>query len=94
VNDMKATVPEGANQEAFGKPVPHSIPTIIRSFKSAVSLRINTLRGIHGEPVWQRNYYEHIIRNESELLNIRKYILENPWKWEQDKENPQVGARQ
>ncbi len=48
--------------ENFGKPIPGSLPTIIRSYKSATSLRINYLRRTPGVPVWQRNYYEHIIR--------------------------------
>mgnify|MGYP001772887232 CR=1 FL=1 len=39
-------------------------------------------------PVWQRNYYEHIIRNEESLNRIREYIVNNPIKWETDKENP------
>jgi len=38
---------------------------------------------------WQRNYYEHIIRNDRELDRIREYILNNPLKWELDRENPQ-----
>ena len=46
--------------------------------------------------VWQRNYYEHIIRDEAELARVRRYIDENPLQWELDKENPQrvrpVGA--
>jgi putative transposase len=37
---------------------------------------------------WQRNYYEHIIRDDTELLHIREYILNNPLNWEQDQENP------
>ena len=50
-------------QEQFQKPVKGSIPTIIRSYKSAVSYQINLMRRTDGVPVWQRNYYEHIIRN-------------------------------
>jgi REP element-mobilizing transposase RayT len=38
--------------------------------------------------LWQRNYYEHIIRNEDELNSIRQYIEDNPLKWEMDRENP------
>ena len=38
--------------------------------------------------LWQRNYYEHIICDENELNRIRKYIIENPFKWDQDEENP------
>jgi len=82
------------NQEQFGKPVPGSIPTIIRAFKSAVTRRINEHRGTPGAPVWQRNYYEHIIRTtvgahgRSPLDAIRRYIAENPLRWYLDGENP------
>ena len=74
--------------ERFGKPVPGSVPTIVRSFKSAATRRINALRGAPGSPVWQRNYYEHIIRGESALQSIRRYITENPQRWHLDRYNP------
>lgn len=74
--------------ESFGKPVSGSIPTIIRGFKSAVTKQINEIRHIADVPVWQRNYYEHIIRYEEELNKIREYIINNPLKWELDIENP------
>ncbi len=64
--------------EQFGCPVPGSIPTIVRSFKSAVTKRINECRGTPGHPVWQRNYYERIIRDEFALMCIRRYIIANP----------------
>jgi REP element-mobilizing transposase RayT len=73
--------------EQFGKPVPGSIPTIMRSFKSAVTVRINRMRNTPGVPVWQRNYYEHIIRDNKELNRIREYIRYNPDRWESDREN-------
>jgi REP element-mobilizing transposase RayT len=38
--------------------------------------------------LWQRNYYEHVIRNEDELNRIREYVIENPANWDQDEENP------
>ncbi len=71
--------------EQFGKPVSGSIPTIIRSFKSAVTKRINEYRQMVGAKLWQRNYWERIIRNETELNHIREYIHNNPDSWEQDK---------
>jgi len=77
--------------ERFGQPVPGSIPTVIRAFKSAVTKRINEMRQMPGEPLWQRNYYEHVIRNEDELNRIRQYIIDNPAKWDMDKENPHAG---
>jgi hypothetical protein len=42
--------------------------------------------------LWQRNYYEHIIRNEKELMRTREYIENNPPKWESDRENPNARA--
>jgi REP element-mobilizing transposase RayT len=78
------------NQERFGKPVPGSIPTIIRSFKSAVTSRINALRAVPGAAVWQRNYGEHIIRSERALMAIRQYIAENPLRWHLDRYNPEA----
>ena len=77
-----------AHTEQFGKPIPGSIPTIIRSYKSAVALRINLSRQARGITVWQRNYYEHIIRNQVDHERIAGYILDNPVNWKQDDENP------
>ncbi|HLO14385.1 MAG TPA: hypothetical protein VK206_06130 [Anaerolineales bacterium] len=74
--------------EQFQKPVKGSVPTIIRSYKSAVSYRINLIRGSRDVPVWQRNYYEHVIRNEKDLQNKTDYIEANPMLWNQDEENP------
>jgi len=74
--------------EQFGFPVHGSVPTIIRSYKSAVTKQINQIRNTPGMPVWQRNYYEHIIRNERELHEIRQYIRFNPLQWDRDDENP------
>ena len=73
--------------EQFGKPVIASIPTIVRAYKSAVTYRINTLYDTRGAPVWQRNYYERVIRNEAERDRIRRYIQANPSRWEADDEN-------
>jgi putative transposase len=66
----------------------YGLPEIVRAVKSFSSRRINRLRGTPGVPVWQRNYYERIIRNEKELNAIRLYILDIPLKWEWDWENP------
>ncbi|MCL6098133.1 MAG: hypothetical protein M1391_06140 [Bacteroidetes bacterium] len=57
---------------------------IIGSFKSASSKRIHKAQVESLSIIWQRNYYEHIIRNEKDLYNIRKYIELNPLKWELD----------
>lgn len=75
-------------REAFGKPTCGSLPTIVRSFKAAVTRRVNDFRGTAGMPVWQRNYYEHVIRGETDLEAVRMYIADNPEKWDLDEENP------
>ncbi len=72
------------------RPRPKSISALLGGFKSAVTKRINQARGTLGLPVWQRNYYEHIIRSESELARIRQYIANNPAQWALDRENPAV----
>ena len=66
-----------------------TIGAIIRGVKSAVTKSINILRKTPGMPVWQRNYFEHVIRNEKELCRIREYIRINPLQWDIDEENPE-----
>lgn len=68
-------------------PKSNSIGAIIASFKSAATKQINILRNIAGQSIWQRNYYEHIIRDEQELNKIRRYVINNPAKWSYDIEN-------
>ncbi len=65
-----------------------SLSTIIGLFKSNSAKRINELRGTTGAGVWQRSFYEHIIRNQESLDEIRQYIANNPYNWPQDPENP------
>ncbi len=62
-----------------------SLGAIMQNFKSVTSRKINKINRTHGTHVWQRNYWEHIIRNEDDLNRIRVYILENPLKWTEDK---------
>jgi REP element-mobilizing transposase RayT len=82
------TARHAPTERAFGQSVSHSLASVVGSFKSAVSKRINELRGTPGAVVWQRNYYEHVIRNEHNLQQVREYIANNPAKWELDRENP------
>ncbi len=74
------------NHPGFAK---KSLASFIAGFKAAVTTRINTLRGTPGKPFWQRNYFEHIIRDEESLYQCRTYIDQNPLKWAIDKENPE-----
>jgi REP element-mobilizing transposase RayT len=75
-----------APTEQFGKPVAGSIPTVIRTFKSAVSRRIGREHNVTG--IWQRNYYEHVIRDDKDWDRIHRYIESNPSMWAEDEENP------
>lgn len=60
------------------------LPHIVRQFKNQSARRVNGLLGRKGG-VWQRNYWEHIIRNEKALQMIRSYIVENPYRWQADR---------
>jgi putative transposase len=67
----------------------HPLSEVVRAFKSFSARRINSLRNTQGIPLWQRNYYEHIIRNHEDYLSKSNYILDNPLNWENDDENKQ-----
>jgi REP element-mobilizing transposase RayT len=62
-----------------------ALPKIIGRFKMQSAKEINLLQKTSGQPVWQRNYFEHIIRNENFYIKIAEYIINNPLKWEEDK---------
>ncbi len=64
---------------------PHGLPEIVRQLKTFSARRINAARGTPGVPVWQRSYWDHIIRNERALEHIRNYILTNPTRWQEDR---------
>jgi len=76
-----------------GSPLPHgpkpaSLGAIISQFKSRVTKRVWKIPEFKNTPIWQRNYYEHIIRNEKDLQNKTDYIEANPLLWGEDDENP------
>jgi REP element-mobilizing transposase RayT len=81
--DQRARTPE-----AFQKPVKASIPTIVRAFKAAVTRQAGKELGRAGQEIWQRNYFERVIRDGKEFADASRYIGENPMKWEWDHENP------
>ncbi len=68
---------------------PRSIGSFVAGFKSAATRQVNAVRGVPGAPVWQRNYYEHVIRDEDGLARIRSYIATNPESWQLDAEHPE-----
>jgi putative transposase len=65
----------------------HGLPEIVRAFKSFSARRINDRRGTRGSAVWQRNYYEHVIRHDDDLRLTREYVIHNPAGWAADMEN-------
>lgn len=66
---------------------PGALGAIVGNFKSVTTRRVNNMRHATGTTIWQRNYYEHIVRNEKELNRIREYVASNPPLWEFDREN-------
>lgn len=64
---------------------------VVRMFKSISTRNVNRLLSRSGQHVWQRNYFDRIIRNEEELGRIRQYIADNPLQWHVDRENPATG---
>ena len=87
----RAGAQNGRNERAGARPAP-TVGDVVGSFKSLCVKKWLQFINMHNLPeivkIWQHNYYEHIIRNEKELNQIREYIINNPLKWEFDKENP------
>jgi putative transposase len=63
---------------------------LIGAFKTISTKHINLIHKISGVPLWQRNFYEHVIRDDHSLNRIRDYIVTNPLRWDLDRENPQA----
>ncbi len=77
---LRSAIPHGAPSGSLG--------AVVGSFKAAAAPRISDIRNTSGAPVWQRNYYERVIRSGEELARIREYIQLNPSRWHFDRENP------
>jgi REP element-mobilizing transposase RayT len=71
----------------------HGLPEIVRAFKSFSARRINEIRQTPGISVWQRNYYEHIIRDDADYQRIAEYVMNNPAKWQEDSLHPEYVAK-
>jgi len=82
--------PTGKNAPRAANRVPNRPPSltdIICAFKSLSTISINKFRMTQGQPVWQRAFYDHIIRNADKLDALRRYIHENPARWAGGLEN-------
>ena len=77
------------NNQSRG-PKPGSLGSVIGGFKSAVSRDVAAKHLSLVRPLWQRNYYERVIRNDRELDAIRRYIAENPLHWYDDPDHPRL----
>lgn len=88
-----ALAPPQKNQDPdINQGAASSAPTlaaVVRAFKSMSAVVVNRLIERSGRPAWQRNYYEHAVRNDDDLAAIRQYIEANPANWQDDKENPE-----
>lgn len=84
---VRFIAPNFSKQTPLSKGAINGAPTvgkIVHDFKARCTHAINGMRGSRGTPVWQRNYWERVIRNETELAAIREYICNNPKQWELD----------
>jgi putative transposase len=80
--------PNDAEKDAVIAPLSTNLGKVVAYFKYQSAKLINASRRTPGAPVWQRNYYDHIIRRGDSLNRIRRYIAENPARWPFDPENP------
>jgi len=82
--------PYGTGENTIGRIL--QIFKSVTTYKYAVGVKENEWKPFPGK-LWQRNYYDHVIRNEEELAETREYILNNPLKWNIDEENPSTGIK-
>jgi len=87
------TVDHDIENRAGTRPAPTLLGDVVGTFKSITTHQYTNGVRQHNWPpfngrLWQRNYYEHIIRSEEEMDRIREYIMENPAKWVDDEDNP------
>ena len=85
---VPAVIHAGADSKRGPRgPRPRSLSSLMAGFKAAATTRINAFRSTPGEPVWQGRFYDHILRDERDLDLHRAYILNNPGRWAEDRDN-------
>lgn len=89
--NIAAPFAENAGEET--SPLRPTLGQIVAYYKYQTTKRINELRGTPGVPFWQRNYWEHVVRDDIDLNRIRQYIENNPLRWHEDQLNPIVPPR-
>ncbi|MCD6499128.1 MAG: transposase [Deltaproteobacteria bacterium] len=91
VHGIIVLAPDESSSAAGAEGAMNRAPTlgnVVRGFKGRVTIGINRMSNISVVRVWQRNYYEHVVRNEKDLDRIREYIMGNPGRWVEDHDNP------
>lgn len=83
----RSPLPRGKRPQG---PPSDSIGAVIAGFKSSATKRINLLRKLPGHPVWQRSFYDNVIRSEKRLMAVREYIRANPSNWAEDEYHPDM----
>lgn len=76
-------------EASSSRPTTRTLGTLMAGFKSSCTKRFRESAGA-GAILWQRGFYDHVIRNERALLKIREYVVNNPFKWDEDPENPTI----
>lgn len=71
-----------------------TLSSLVAGFKAATTRRANAILGTSHRPLWQRNYYERVIRDDAELSRISEYVRDNPLKWSDDPNHPTETAHQ
>ena len=84
IRDDSASGDRSMHAESLPGLLPDSLGAIVGQFKRAVTIESRTFAPVPVRPIWQRNYYDHVIRSEESLNRIRRYIHENPARWRED----------
>jgi putative transposase len=79
---------EGTSPLQGGQVEKPALGQTVAYYKYQTTKRINQMRDMPGTPFWQRNYWEHVVRNDGELNRIREYIENNPARWAEDQLHP------
>lgn len=88
ISEQPGVEPASGPPREFAKPIAGSLSTVIGAYKAEVSRRARRAGLAPVGPLWQRNFWDHIIRNERELANVRNYIQTNPERWDVDRLRP------
>ncbi len=91
-HESKMSQHESERLNRFGKPLPGSLSTVIRSFKSAVTNKAHKAN-LRAGPIWQSRFYDRIIRDDTARFYIEQYIELNPLLWYLDAHNPSRGGQ-